>query len=114
MRKGLLASALLGLGLATTAVPATARADDWHRVDERRHVVVRGEYAQDVAMWNVPGPVRDRVNEYRHGRHIQRAQFVRQDGGAAYYRFRIGNGHKGDFYLNVTPYGRVLGRTNVW
>jgi hypothetical protein len=120
MRKTLLTSAIFGVGLATTVVSATAKADDWHRyrwedrrTDVYRHVERRA-YVQDVAMWDVPGRVRDRVNEYRDGRRIARAQLIRQNGGVEYYRFRIRNGRRGDFYLDITPYGRVLGRTNVW
>ena len=102
---------------------ATAKADDWHPYrDDDRHWAVRHEwrrversqYAQDVAMGDVPGRVRDRLNEYRHGRSIERAQILRQDGQFLYYHFRINNGRQGDFYLDIAPNGRVLGRANLW
>lgn len=115
MRQGLLASAILGLGFAMV-VPATARADDWRRYrdddrgDWRR--VERRDCVEDVAMCDVPGRVRDRVNDYRHGRRIEGAQLVREDGASAFYRFRIDDRRHGDFYLDIAPDGHVLGRIN--
>jgi len=118
MKSKLIALTVLGLGLAAMA-PVGARADDWRRdgdgrerVEWRRHEIIRHErWVEPIPMREVPERVRDRVEDYRHGRHIESIGLV-HDGGAHYYSFRI-HGRYTDFYLEIAPDGRVIRRINV-
>jgi hypothetical protein len=113
-----MASALLSLGVSA-AVPSLAKADRWDRDwdhdrrehhDEWRHAErVRIE---DIDRDDVPRRVMDRVNDYRHGRRIERIQYVRDD-DRVFYRFLIDDRDHGDFFLDIDPYGHVIGRFNA-
>jgi hypothetical protein len=126
-----LACALLGLGM-TAMAPVCAHADDWRRDrdyeyrhddwrrddwrerDEwRRREAIRHEHwAEPIDMREVPERVRDRVNDYRHNRHIESIRLV-HDHGEHYYSFRINGPRYGDFYLDIAPDGHVIRRINL-
>jgi hypothetical protein len=105
-------SAALALGVST-AIPGLVKADDWrdwrrdrdyhYRHDEDR-VIVR-----DISLRDVPDRVLDRVNDYRHGRRIEWAQWVR-DRDHVFYQFRIEDRRNGDFTLQIDPDGHVFAR----
>jgi hypothetical protein len=128
MRFGLMTSAALTLGVAAF-IPSTAKADGY-RYDHDRHdrgrvevVVVHhdewrheswhrdGDFVEDISVYDAPHDVRDRVNDYRHGRPIEYAQLVHHD-GQTFYRFRIDD-RNGDFYLHIAPSGHLLARIDV-
>ncbi len=119
MRYSLMTSAILGLGVSLLAT-SSAKAD--HNVrdraydrsypeERRRDDVYRSERTVErTDVRDVPGRVRDRVDDYRHGRPIEFVEYVRGD-GESFYRFRIDDRH-GDFYLEIAPNGHLLRRVD--
>src|SRR5258708_28083879 len=101
MRHGIIATTVLGLGMAAMA-PMSVKADDWRRDrdDWRSHDEIRRErhWAETIDARDVPDRVRDRVDDYRHGRRIESARLV-HDHGDIYYSFRINDNPHGDFYF---------------
>lgn len=129
MRNRILASAALSL-VTAAFVPGIAKADDWHRDHQwdrsRDHVIVvvnhdewrhehwhhEGDTVSDIDPHDVPNDVSHRVDDYRHGRHIEYAQVVHHD-GETFYRFRINDPREGDFYLHIAPNGHLITRVDV-
>ena len=108
MKFGLLTSAALALGVSAM-VPSFAKAD--HFRDDRDH----GRYVErhedrnvnvGVDVRDLPRPVFDAVAYEAHGRPIESAQFVRNQGNE-YFRVRIDN-RGGDQTMLIAPNGRVI------
>src|SRR5256885_130831 len=113
MRYSLLSSAILGLSVMATS---SAKADHYvrdrdydrtYREERRRDDVYRSERVERLDVRDLPGRVRDRVDDYRHGRPIEFVEYVRGD-GESFYRFRIDDRRHGDFYLEIAPNGHLL------
>jgi hypothetical protein len=84
------------------------RREEFRRQDYRRDEI-RVERARRVELCDVPPCVLDRVNDYRHGRRIQCAEVVCQDGRDV-YQFRIDDDRAGDFRLDIAGNGHLIGR----
>jgi hypothetical protein len=117
MKTTLISSAILGLGVSLFAAPAAhadpySRDRDHERVyrEDYRHEGYRSERFNESVDWrDLPGRVRDRADDYRHGRSIESIRYIRED-GEPFYRFRIDDRRHGDFYIDIAPNGHLLGR----
>ena len=109
MKMTSISSAALGLGISLFGATA-AHADHYSRDRYDDRAYRRSERFDESVDWrDLPGRVRDRVDDYRHGRSIESIRYVRED-GESFYRFRIDDRRRGDFYIDIAPNGHLLGR----
>ena len=115
MKLAWIKSTVLTLGISA-AIPVMSQADDWrdsHRDRDRDFHHVHHDddriIVRDVSLREVPGRVLDRVDDYRHGRGIERAQYVR-DRDHVFFQFRIEDRRHGDFTLRIEPDGHLSAR----
>src|SRR5436190_12071006 len=102
MRKSLIASAVLALGVSAV-MPAFAsadwrgdrrddrydRRDDWrHDYDRRDDRRYNDDFDREISLRDVPRNVLESVDYARRGHRIEAVQFVHRNGNF-FYRFRI-------------------------